>query len=82
MNDKPITNIDMDPEIVIAMGTVALCVLLGCVVHVTKAIIAVCESILKVNEAQVAAMDFQEWEVVGEDDDGEGDGEEWKKDKT
>ena len=68
----------MDPQIVIAMGTVALCVLLGCVVHVTKAIIAVCESIVKVNEAQVAAMDFQEWEVVGEDDDGE----EWEKDKT
>jgi hypothetical protein len=73
----------MDPEIVIAMGTVALCVLLGCVVHVTKAIIAVCESIVKVNEAQVAAMEWQEVEVFesedGGEDEGEDEEEEWKK---
>lgn len=73
----------MDPEIVIAMGTVALCVLLGCVVHVTKAIIAVCESIVKVNEAQVAAMEWQEVEVFESEDGGEYEGEdeeeEWKK---
>lgn len=69
----------MDPEIVIAMGTVALCVLLGCVVHVTKAIIAVCESIVKVNEAQVAAMEWQEVEVFESEDGGEYEEEEWKK---
>jgi hypothetical protein len=69
----------MDPEIVIAMGTVALCVLLGCVVHVTKAIIAVCESIVKVNEAQVAAMEWQEVEVFESEDGGEYEGDEWEK---
>lgn len=69
----------MDPEIVIAMGTVALCVLLGCVVHVTKAIIAVCESIVKVNEAQVAAMEWQEVEVFESEDGCEYEGDEWKK---
>ena len=69
----------MDPEIVIAIGTVALCALLGCVVHVTKAIIAVCESIVKVNEAQVAAMEWQEVEVFESEDGGEYEGDEWKK---
>ena len=66
----------------VASCFLTLVFLLGCVLHVTCAIIAVCESIVKVNEAQVAAMDFQEWEFVSEDDDGEGGGEEWKKDKT
>lgn len=66
----------------ISTCVLTLVFLLGCVLHVTCAIIAVCESIVKVNEAQVVAMDFQEWEFVSEDDDGEGGGEEWKKDKT
>ena len=66
----------------IATCVLTLVFLLGCVLHVTCSIIAVCESIVKVNEAQVVAMDFQEWEFVSEDDDGEGGGEEWKKDKT
>ena len=65
----------MEPKYLVEMFGLATCVLtvvfvLGCVLQVTCAIIAVCESIVKMNEAQVAAMDFPEWEVVGEADDG------------